>query len=120
MPAYTLSAGRLRHRVTIQQKVEVQDTFGEMNVEWQNFASNVPAEIAPLSAREFIAAKAVQATVSTKITIRYRTGILANMRVVHVAKGGETTIYNIAKPIRDNKTGLGWLTLLATDGVNDG
>lgn len=116
----TFSAGRLRHRVDIEKNVQVQDTNGEMADNWQPYLMNVAAEIAPYSAREYVAALAIQSSVNTKITIRFRPNITADMRIVHRPKGGDETIYNIVKPIRDPDTGLEWLLILASDGVNDG
>lgn len=119
----TFYSGRLRHRVDIQAPVEAQDPdSGEMKVTgWSNFAANVAAEIAPLSAREFMESQALQSTVTTRITVRYRTGITAKMRCRHDDGKGTVTYYQIAgKPIRDPNQGLEWLTLPCEDGVYDG
>jgi|ERR1051325_2775394 SPP1 family predicted phage head-tail adaptor len=118
--ASKFSRGRLRHRIDIEERIETQDTAGEIMYVWSPVYKNVPAEISPLSAREFVAAQAVQSSVSTKIVIPYKRGIVAKQRAVHRPIGGEVSYYNIAKPIRDPDTGLEWLTLLASDGVNDG
>lgn len=115
----TLSAGRLRHRISIEQRQEFQDTNGDTVVSWVPFLTNISAEIVPLSAREFIESGARQAEVTARIVIRYRPGIDAKMRCVHVAKG-ITTIYNIQGVLRDPGSGLRWLTLPVSEGVNDG
>lgn len=55
-----MQAGKLRHRVTIQEPVMVQNPeTGAVNKTWQDIAT-VWAEVSPLSAREFIAAQASQ------------------------------------------------------------
>lgn len=120
MAPTTFYAGRLRHRVDIQQPVEAQDdTTGEMVVTgWVNVYANVPAEIAPLSAREFIASEALQSTVAGRITVRYRIGVTAKMRCKHDDHHGTITYYQLAsKPIRDPVQGLEWLTLPVEEGV---
>lgn len=55
-----MQAGKLRHRVTIQEPVIVQNPeTGAVNKTWRDVAT-VWAEVSPLSAREFIAAQASQ------------------------------------------------------------
>lgn len=123
MAQSTFYAGRLRHRVDIEAPVEVQDaTTGEMVVQgWSAIATNVPAEIAPLSAREYLQSQALQSEVTARITIRYRTGVTAKMRCKHDDHKGTVTYYQIAgKPIRDPNQGLEWLTLPCTEGVYNG
>ena len=56
----------------------------------------VPAEVWPLSGREYIAAQAEQAGVTTRITIRYQAGIEPAMRVLHDGKA-----YNIRAVLPD-------------------
>lgn len=119
----TFSAGRLRHRVDIEEPVETQDSAsGEIIVTgWLPVFTSVPCEIAPLSAREYIESQALQSEVSTRIVMRYRAGVTANMRCKHDDNHGTVTYYQLAgKPIRDPEQGLEWMTLPVTDGVYDG
>lgn len=112
----SLAAGRLRHRITIEQKVTTQDPdTGAPITAWESWADDVPAEVVPLSAREFLAAQAVQSEVSARITIRYRAGLLATMRIIHRGQ-----VYNIAGVLPDNVSGLEYLTLPVSQGVNAG
>lgn len=115
----TLSSGRLRHRIDIEQRTEYVDTNGDTVKDWVPYLSNIAAEIVPLSAREFIESGARQSEVTARITIRYRPGIDAKMRCVHTAKGVRT-VYNIVGILRDPGSGLRWLTLPVSEGVNDG
>lgn len=110
-----MEAGRLRHRVTIEQPSDAQDSStGALTRSWSTLAT-VWAEIAPLSAKEFIAAQAVDSEVSARITIRYRDDVTAAMRIVY-----GSTVYNIAGVLPDPVSGKDWLTLPVTRGVNDG
>jgi len=105
-----MRAGTLRHRVTLQSNIKVQDpATGYMTQSWTDVAK-VRAAVAPLSAREFIAAQAMQADVTTRITIRYRAGVTAAMRILHDGK-----TYNITGVLPDAKSGREYLTLPCTE-----
>lgn len=111
----SISAGRLRHKVTIQRPEYTQDPVtGEMMKTWVDFA-NVYASVEPLSARDFIAAAASQSKVTARILIRYRQGVEASMRVIHGAR-----IYSVEGVLTDKDSGLEYLTLPCSEGVNDG
>ena len=80
-----MRAGRLRHRVTIQQLVAAspsQDAGGAPDESWADLVT-VWGEVAPLKGRELIAAQQVSSEVTGTITIRYRSGITARMRAVY-------------------------------------
>lgn len=110
-----MRAGKLRHRVKIQQPGVTQDPdTGEMVNGWSDFAI-VWASVEPLSVREFIASEAGQSEITARITIRYREGITAEMRALHRGK-----VYNIHGVLADPKSGLEYLTLPVSAGVNDG
>ena len=118
----SIAAGRLRHRVTIQRHDYVRDTddevvqnpqTGETLQEWVTLAE-VWAAIEPLSAREFLASQAVQSKVTAKIIIRHR-DVVATDRVLHNGK-----IYQIEGVLADKDSGLEYLTLPVSEGVNDG
>lgn len=110
-----MQAGKLRHRVTIQEPVMVQNSeTGAVNKTWLDVAT-VWAEVSPLSAREFIAAQASQGEITTRITIRYRSGITRQHRIIF-----RGDIYNIEGVLPDPKSGREYLTLPCSEGVNDG
>lgn len=73
--------GRLRHRVTIEQKSVTRSAIGEEVVSWVAFAT-VWAEVAPLRGREFFAAQQTQSSVDYKVTMRYLAGVTREMRIV--------------------------------------
>jgi len=110
-----MKAGKLRHKIQIQKKTAAQDNItGAVTYTWSKLA-DVWASIEPLSAREYIAAQAVQSKVSARITIRHRDDIDATMRIAHGNK-----IYNIAGVLADPKSGLEYITLPVSEGVNEG
>ena len=79
-----MRAGRLNKRVTIQSPATGQDATGEPTTGWTDVAT-VWASIVDVSGREYVAAGGLQNSAQTKITIRYRAGIVPSMRVVHGA-----------------------------------
>jgi SPP1 family predicted phage head-tail adaptor len=120
MADLTFNAGRLRHRISIQQRSEVQDQgTGDVTYQWVDVATKVACEISPASAKEFIAASAMQSEIVAKIVLRYRGDVTAKMRAVHVKQGIEV-LYNIEGVLADPKSGLEWMTLPCSQGINDG
>lgn len=124
----SLEAGKLSHRVRIERYAalldsngnELQDPVtGEIPREWQRVAE-VWCEIAPISGREFIMSQAIQSQVTARLTIRYRDGIDASMRAVHVRRGRPDKIYSIRAVLPDQESGLEYLTLMTSEGVGDG
>ena len=110
-----MRAGELRHLVTIQQPVSAQNpTTGAETVTWQYF-DQVRASVEPVSVREFVAAKSGQSEVMARIVIRYRPGIDATMRILF-----RGAVYNIEGVLADAKSGLEYITLPVSMGVNDG
>lgn len=110
-----MHAGRLRHRVSLQEQVETRDDeTGAVIVSWQEFAKAWSA-IEPLSAREFVASQAVQSEVVARITMRYRNDVTAKNRIVHNGR-----IYNIEGVLSDKDSGLEYMTLPCSEGINEG
>lgn len=110
----SLPAGRLRHRVLIQQQVTTRDSDGVEQTAWVDVAT-VWASLEPLSAREFIQSGQTQSAVTARITMRYRDGLSPSMRLAH---RGE--IFNIAGLLPDKVSGLEYITIPVSAGVNDG
>jgi SPP1 family predicted phage head-tail adaptor len=76
-----LSAGRLRHRVTLQSKSASRDTYGGETITWADLAT-VWADCSPLSGREYLAARAEVAETLIKIRIRWRADVSTTTRAV--------------------------------------
>lgn len=114
----SLAAGRLRHRITIQEPRQQQDTnTGAIRTVWIDFAADVAAAIEPLSVREFIASSQMQSQITARITIRYRGGLTPQMRILHPSTG---RIYNPAGWLADPDSGLEFVTAPCSEGVNAG
>lgn len=110
-----MRAGKLRHRVMLQKLGRTRNPVtGGWTEGWVDVAS-AWASIEPLSAREFIAAQASQSEITARVVIRYRPDVDATMRILYRGK-----IYNIHGALPDVKSGLEYLTLPVSEGVNDG
>lgn len=110
----TIESGKLRHRIIIQEPVYTQDQAnGGMTPTWQEFA-RVWAAIEPLSARDFVAAKAQQSKVVARIVCRAVAGIAPNMRIMH-----NDRIYSIEGILPDKDSGLEYITIPVSEGVKE-
>lgn len=124
----SIEAGRLRHRVRIESYDDVRDSSGEViqdevtgavSQEWVEVAT-VWAAIEPLSAREFLQSQSMQSQITARITIRYRDGLNAAMRLVHVRTGRDDVIYNPHAFLADKESGLDYLTIPCSQGTGQG
>jgi SPP1 family predicted phage head-tail adaptor len=108
-------APRLRHRVSIQfLEIQQSSENGTLSEEWADLMTDEPAEIVPLSGREFMAAESKQAGVTHRVTIRLSEAVMPAMRVLH-----DGLAYNI-KAVLPDPTLRRYLTLMCESGVNDG
>ena len=114
-----IAAGRLRHRIAIQRKLVEMDSNGAQIETWETVPGleQLPAGIAPLSAREFLAADAVQSEIKGRIIVRYREDLDATMRAVCVAGGPRLTYDFAGTPYQDAESGREWLTIPVQEGV---
>lgn len=112
-----LPRGRLRHRITIEEKIVDRDSDGATIEDWLPALGGIilPAEIEPATGREIQAAGATQAVVSTRIRIRAIAGVEPRMRALH-----RGTVYNIEAVLPDPDSGLEYRRLLCSSGVDDG
>lgn len=76
-----VTAGRLRWRISLQQRSDTINARGEAVPTWTTVASMF-AEMQPLRGREFLAAGQMQAPVDVRFRVRYRPGITAVQRVL--------------------------------------
>lgn len=77
----TVIAGRLDKRITIQSATSARDGSGQPILTWSDWAV-VWAAVEPIRGREYFAAQQVSAETTHRVTIRYRSGVSPQMRVV--------------------------------------
>ena len=128
-----LSAGKLRHRVTILSQKTVTDTsatgapavnemgeilpvneMGETVNEWQTFTT-LWANFTPLSVKSVMEAQAAGNKTVARCVIRYRDDINSSMRVLY----REKTYVIDGDPLPDAESGLDYLTLMLASVEND-
>jgi len=100
----------MKKRATLQHRARTPDGGGGFSETWTDVASvpEVYAEIVPLSGSEQLRYHQLSTVVTHRITLRYRSDVTADMRLV---SGGR--VYNIVSAVsRDDL----WLDILATEG----
>lgn len=117
-----MKAGRLRHRVTIQDPVEEQDaTSGAVEIiDWEDTFADVHAEVEALSGREYLAAAQIQSEETHVITLRWRPGLHAKQRIVWAPSGDTIRYFNIVAPIVGGYGMREFIEIRCAEGVNDG
>lgn len=111
-----MKAGRLRHTIAIERRVESRGDTGEVLAAWETVVDNLPADVKPLSADRIRAAQAVQDGTTVEIIIRYRSDLDGTCRVQY-----RGAVYALSgPPLQDNRSGLEWLTLRCQEGISDG
>lgn len=101
----TQAAGKLNHRIRFESLETSQDSNGDTVEDWIS-QGDVWAEVVPSSAREFISASAMQSRVVARITVRRRSDIEPNWRILFRGQ-----YYNIEGVLPDPVSGLEYLTL---------
>lgn len=117
-----MKAGKLRHRLRVERLVSgAQDPLtGDVVQTWTAVYADLPAAIEPLSARELLAAQAVQAQVVARITLRALPNIDAACRFVALTAPYAGRIYDIAGALEDKASGQQHITFAVSEGVNEG
>ena len=96
----TVIAGRLNKRVTLQSATLARDGHGQAIETWSNVAT-VWAAIEPIRGREYFAAQQVSAETTHRVTIRHRSGVSPQWRVVF---GSRTfRIESVINPLEKNE-----------------
>lgn len=87
-----MDIGQLRHRVTFQKLVKIQDSFGQPIEQWDDVVT-VWASVEPLVGKQYFDAETINSEISHKIKLRHRTGITPDMRIIFKAR-----IFEIVSP----------------------
>ena len=108
-------AYRLRHRVSVQELVEVQDTTtGAVSREWEDVYTEVPAEVLTGAGKEFVQSGSTQGEIAARINMRWFPGLTQKMRIVWDEK-----LFNILS-IETDTTARQEYRLKCSSGVTDG
>lgn len=106
------ASSRLRHRLTLQREVRVDDGAGGYTRSWDDVAE-VWGEIAVVasaggSGKEAVFAGQLQAAVSHRILLRYRDGVTADMRLRF--EGRVFNIYSVSVTGEDRQALELWVS----------
>ena len=113
-----MRSGALSQRITLQQRAVAQDATGGQLATWSDVAT-VWAEVTPLSGRELIAAQAVASETSHQITLRWQPAFADPQTVAALRVVMNGRCFNISAAINEDERNR-TLTLLVSEGVNDG
>jgi SPP1 family predicted phage head-tail adaptor len=109
-----ITSANLRHRVRLQQRASARDALGQEDPAAWTDAIVAWADIQPAAGRSQLAGEAQASPVTHTVTIRYRPGVTARMRVLY-----GTRIFEIDSVI-DVEERHFWLELLCTEGMARG
>ena len=107
-----MRAGKLRHRVVIQEKVVARDGYGEEDVTWTE-VDTVWGSVEPLRGREYLEGRQEQADVSHRIRMRYQGSITPTMRVSYGSRVFE--VLSVLNPVERDIS----LELMCREAVDD-
>jgi SPP1 family predicted phage head-tail adaptor len=109
-----IRAGRLRHRVTIEKRVESRSATGAVQFTWTTHAANVPAEIIHGKGKEVFQSDQQQNWIFATVTIKFVPGITTKMRV-----NNNGVLYDISAILPDPSQ-QSYLDLWCAQGINLG
>lgn len=97
-------AGRLRHRLKLQEDQGTQDATGHVVASWVTIGEYWGA-VEPLQGRELIDAQQIQEQWNTRIVVRYHKDFTPEKRVVHAAKD-RTRTYDIKSVLNPSERNM--------------
>ena len=104
-----MKIGELKHVVSIQAKTKTRDSVGSWVETWSEFAKT-RAKISAISASEQVKNQQIENQITHKVTIRYQSGIIPEMRVVYNSR-----IFEIVGPPINVREENRWLELLCVE-----
>jgi len=108
-----VNIGNMRQRILFQQRSPGVDALGQPSTTWLTVCE-VWAEITALTGRELTVGRLERAESSTRLVVRYRSGLSTAMRVQHGA-----TFYDITE-ISDLDGRKRFLQIMGKTGVSNG
>lgn len=94
-----MNAGKLRHRVTIEEGIVTLNDHGQEETVWQQFAPRLPACVVELSGRELWNAQQIKPDITLRVELRWLPGVTSKMRLKWHDCERERTLEIAAPPI---------------------
>lgn len=82
------TAGKRRHRVTLQRQLESRDTLNQLVGDWVDVLARIPCNVETLATGETAQGNQIVAGSTHAVTMLYRTGIEPTMRLLWSTPGG--------------------------------
>ena len=82
MPSWTNKIGKMRHRITVQERSTVSDSGGGRKVTWQDKVT-LWAYVQPASASEKFFAARLRDEITHTVQLRHRTDLTTDMRFTY-------------------------------------
>lgn len=76
-----MRAGKLKHKISIQQNTPTAAADGSREESWSDFATDVWADIRTEGGREFFRQRQLHSELSHEVIIRYLSGVKPKMRI---------------------------------------
>jgi len=96
-----MRAGKLRHRVEIQELGETRRPDGGVVEGWTTVATRW-ASVSPLSGRELFQAQVVDSDITHRVRMRHYTGLTTDHRLLH----NSTRVLNIGQILNLDERGI--------------
>lgn len=103
-------SGTLRKRIAIQSETSVSDNAGGYTLGWAT-SFTLWADITPVTGHSLYVYGHIESHVTHRITVRYQSGITADMRVLYNGR-----VFAIHAVVNDDESNH-WLHLLVEEGV---
>lgn len=107
------NSNALRHRITLQNRLATNDGFGQETQRWLDVLS-CRASVEPAPRQEQVSGEAQISARTHIVTIRYRPGITARMRIIYGSR-----ILEVGSVIDLDERHF-WLQLDCTEGMTAG
>lgn len=114
-----MRAGRLRHRVTVQQRGTGRSGFGEQVITWTDVLTNYPADINPLSGSQLDRAMSTYNETTHEVTMRWHS-IFADIRQAGAYRIVFGTRYFDIQACRNIDERGREVVLMCREGLSDG
>lgn len=111
-------SGELNRRITLQQRIATQDSFGEPTQGWQELMT-VWAGIEALSGRELQLAQQMASEVTHRISVRYQPALMNTKAVAALRALYKGRIFNVQAALNEEEANVR-IHLLVSEGLNEG
>jgi len=114
--------GKMRHRITFQERTETQDSFNGIEYSFANLSANPTmwGRVEPINTAEKFTRDNLETRYDYKVTTRWRTDISTDMRIQWTDRSGTVRTLSIVTPPRDIQDERGrYMEFMCLEGGKD-